>query len=566
MPVQDLSPREIESLLSATGTGGTAALRLTALRGFLLGQDTRSAARLFEDLRVSALSPRQARELRLLGAERLALEGAFDAALKVIDTETSRQGDLDLVLSHALVRIAMGQGREALELLVSQDPQARNQGWHDVLWKALISIPPWQRQAGLGDSAASQDEAIQFWWRLTQQLEAGSLREQQRLLWKALDSTDAPINEAHTPRPLKLLAKTPNSAIRVGLILPLSGPLRTFGDAFLEGFTTAWFAAGRASRVSFTVYDADDLNSTSEYARLAWNLIRDRVEIAIGPVSRSRIDRVQAVLPREIGWISLNRVENEKFLGDGQFELQISTEDEIESLARRIQSMGATRLLAYYSQSDWSRRAMRTLQEALHADRIVGMVELSDVAAVTEEVGLSLLVDGSEARIRTIRRLLHGSVEAETRRRQDLDAIVSLVDGSLSAALLPALRYHDANDLPVFGTSRMLRDVRDSDHHVFEGARFFELPWNLNLSALGRQLWTEFGQASSTIETFRAVGVDCFRLADRFHLLREVQQQSLFDAIYGATGLLSVSSNRISRQMVWSQVRTEGIATLAHDE
>ena len=111
-----------------------------------------------------------------------------------------------------------------------------------------------------------------------------------------------------------------------------------------------------------------------------------------------------------------------------------------------------------------------------------------------------------------------------------------------------------------------MRDVRESDHHVFEGARLSELPWNLNLSALKRQLRAEFGQASPTIETFRAVGVDCFRLADRFHLLREVQQQSLFDALYGATGLLRVSSNQISRELVWSEVRSGSIAALADDQ
>ena len=110
-----------------------------------------------------------------------------------------------------------------------------------------------------------------------------------------------------------------------------------------------------------------------------------------------------------LGWISLNRVDNHDFLGDGQFELRISTEDEVKSLARRIEAHGATRVLAYYSQSGWSMRAMDTLQETLGADRLIGMVELSGVAAVTEEVacpcsltalkrGFAVLVDCCKVR------------------------------------------------------------------------------------------------------------------------------------------------------------------------
>lgn len=565
-----LSPRQLESRIFAPGGAAATELRLMALRGYLLGDDLQAAERLFQDLNVSARSKQQAWRLKLLNAERLALKGAFDEALNVINAaardSVSPEGQGDLLLSHALVLISMGQGRDALELLVNRNPHERNQDWHDVLWKAMVSIPPWRQQGSRKESTASQDEETQFWWRLTQLLEAGNLKQQQRLLWRALDSADAPIGQDQLPRPLRLIAEAPNPAIRVGLILPLSGPLRAFGNAFLDGFTTAWFAAGSNTQMSFTIYDADRLNSTADYSRLASDLIRDRIDVAIGPVSRSRLDRMQAVLPSALGWIALNRVAHQGFLNDGQFELQISTEDEVESLARRIQTKGASRVLAYYSQSGWSRRAMDTLQDTLGVDLLIGKVQLSGVAAVTEEVGLSLLVDGSEARIRSIHRLLQAEVETETRRRQDVDAIVSLVDGSLSAALHPALRYHDASDIPVFGTSRMMRDVRASDHHVFEGARLFELPWNLNLSALRRQLQAEFGQASATIETFRAVGVDCFRLADRFHLLREVQQQSLFDALYGATGLLSVSSHQISRDLVWSQVRSRGVAALTDDE
>ena len=230
-PVQGLSPRQLESRLSTSSRVAATEDRLAALRGYLLGDDLQAAQRLIQDLNASALTPRQAWQLRLLNAQRLALEGSFDQALDLINGASSLEQGSDLLLSHAQVLISMGQAPRAVELLVTQDAQERTQDWHDVLWKALVSIPPWQQQWVQSNGAASQaDDEMQSWWNLASLLlETGNLEQQQRLLWRALDSSDG---SELLPRPLRLIAETPNSAIRVGLILPLSGPLRTFAMPF----------------------------------------------------------------------------------------------------------------------------------------------------------------------------------------------------------------------------------------------------------------------------------------------------------------------------------------------
>ncbi len=567
-----MSPRQLESRLSKASGASETALRLSALSGYLMGGDLPAAARLESELSASRLSAAQRWRFELLRAERLALEGSFDEALqKVSDARVSASSPEQahhLLLSHAQVLISMRRGHKAQQLLLGQSPERRDQVWRDVFWKALIFAPTWhgnKDQVAVSEIRA-EDESHRWRQLSAELLTAPNLKEQQRRLRRALRRASGSIAPHNLPRTLQLITEASISPIRVGLVLPLSGQLRALGNAFLDGFVSAWFASASDTQVRFTVHDANLLNSDADYARLASELIGERVQVVVGPVSRSKLDRFHAVLPREFGWIALNPVENTDFLRDGQFMLQLSTEDEIKSLARRIRAQGASRILTYHSQSGWSRRALDTLRDTLGLETLMGSVQLGGTAAVTEEVGLSLLVDGSQARIRGIERLLHGSVDTEARRRQDIDAIVALVDGKLSAALAPALRYHDAGDVPLYGTSRMLWEVRQSDRHTFEGARFLDLPWNLNNTEIKQQLLNEFGQAPPMMDTFRAVGVDCFRLVDRFYLLRSLQQSSLFDALQGSGGLLSISGNQIARQLVWSQVRSGDVVAVSDDE
>ncbi len=567
--IEGLTPREIEARIAQTPRTDTAELRIAALRGYLLGDDLSASERLLNQLNASRLSAQQKRRVELLTAEYLALQASFDAAMHIIDeaadSETSSPDRVRVTFSHAHILVLMQRAPEAIELLMRSASAAPEQAWLDLFWKALVAIPPWHT-TGSEDlwSETLFSSELRAWRELrTTLLSATSLGQQRHQLRLGPDGESGILERKHLPSMLALIRESANQPIRVGLILPLSASLGAFGQAFLEGFTAAWFTAVPDSQVTFTVYDADELDSAGDYNRLSAQLVADRVQVVVGPVSRDRLDALQPVLPAEMGWIALNRLQDAASLSAGQFVFQLSTEDEVRALAEHIRAEGAIRVLAYYSDSGWARRALETLQQTLGVNSLKGAVHLSSVAAITEEVGLSLLTDSSEARIREIHRLLRGEVETVTRRRQDVDAVVAFVDGSLAAALRPALRYHDAGDIPVYGTSRLVRALHTEDYDVFAGTRFLDLPWNVADSGSREMLHQAFGQAPQTLETFRAVGMDCFRLVDRFHLLRTAQQRTLIDALDGATGLLRIGGHQIRRELLWSEVGPKGIAPIS---
>ena len=567
MDTEHLTPRELESRLASLAERDANQLRLVILRRYLLGEDLRGAERMLASLNARGLDAIPHWHLGLLTSEWMAISGQFSEALQGIararDALPSPELAPELQLSHAHSLIVMGEAQDAMRLLLAIGTDARTQAFRDLLWKALTSAPPVSIETPVDISAEHVASLERVRPVVQSLLSAPTLAAQQRLLQDLDPSALGPLFDGQLPSTLKLIKGWRAGPLRVALLLPLSGPLSPVGDAFLEGFVAAWYAAGADSQVSFLLYDTNELHSDSDYSRFTSKLIGDRVELVVGPVSRAKLASVQRALPAEVGWIALNQLEEHQHLAGGQFVMELSTEEELRDLAWQIRSQGAERVLVFHQSSGWSDRALSTLEEELGEDKFIGKVRLSRPATVTEEVGLSLLIDRSEARIRAIERLLLGDVETHARRREDVDAVVSLVDGDLSTALQPALRYHGAGKVPLYGTSRMLRGLRATDYVNFEGARFFELPWNLADSVLRNRIDTQFGTASPASENFRAIGLDCFRLADRFNLVRETQQAALIDSLQGVAGLLRVSGNRIHRDLVWSQVRSGGIHALS---
>ena len=557
----------MESRLASLTERDANQLRLIILRRYLLGEDLRGAERMLASLNTRRLDANSHWRLGLLTSEWMAISGQVSEALKGIghahDSLPAPELAPELQLSHAHSLLVMGQARESMRLLLAIRTDARSQAFRNLLWKALTSTPPgsFETPVGAGTEHVASLERVRH--IVQSMLSAPTLAAQQRLLQGLDPSALGALFDAQMPSTLKLIKGWRAGPLRVALLLPLSGPLSSVGNAFLEGFVTAWYTAGADSQVSFLLYDANELNSDSDYSRFGSKLIGDRIELVVGPVSRAKLVPVQRALPAEVGWIALNQLEAHQRLAGGQFVMELSTEEELRDLAWQIRSQGAERVLVFHQSSGWSDRALSTLEEELGEDKFIGKVELSRPAEVTEEVGLSLLIDRSEARIRAIERLLHGDVETSARRREDVDAVVSLVDGDLSTALQPALRYHGAGKVPLYGTSRMLRSLRATDYVNFEGARFFELPWNLTDSVLRSRLDSQFGTVSPAVENFRAIGLDCFRLADRFDLVRETQRAARIDSLQGVAGLLRVSGNRVHRGLVWSQVRSGGIHPLS---
>lgn len=108
-------------------------------------------------------------------------------------------------------------------------------------------------------------------------------------------ATTAPAKAAATTAPAAPAATTGAAApaaagkaiaIKVGLIAPLTGDVKTFGESTKNGFDIAIEEANKAGKVNITTVAGDDKNDATEGVNVATKLInQDKVKAIVGSVS-----------------------------------------------------------------------------------------------------------------------------------------------------------------------------------------------------------------------------------------------------------------------------------------
>jgi outer membrane PBP1 activator LpoA protein len=142
--------------------------------------------------------------------------------------------------------------------------------------------------------------------------------------------------------------------------------------------------------------------------------------------------------------------------------------------------------------------------------------------------------------------LLGEPLEFLPRARGDVDAIVALVTQIEASALVPALKYHFADEVPVYATSQTVRGADAAALRELEGFRVSELPWFTHEFASYQALRDAFGLDGSPFAALYALGVDAFRLTERTPRLLAGNNT----AMLGSTGVLEfLPDGRIQRHL-----------------
>jgi outer membrane PBP1 activator LpoA protein len=168
-----------------------------------------------------------------------------------------------------------------------------------------------------------------------------------------------------------------------------------------------------------------------------------------------------------------------------------------------------------------------------------------------------LNIDDSNARYRSLTKVLKSNVKRESRRRQDLDFVFMAAFPRQARQLRPQLDFHQAQDLPVYSTSHIYSGIvdREADRDI-DGIVFGDMPWVLDPAASGGALRRDVGAlwpgSVSAFVRLYAFGADAYRLVAELGKLR-AQQYAEFQ---GLTGSLSLSeNNRINRRLLWARFK-----------
>ena len=405
-----------------------------------------------------------------------------------------------------------------------------------AIWRELTQLSVLELRAR---AQSAPTRSARAWWMLASDVNAavtsrGQIRQWQR--WRN-DHPEHPAAD-HPPPTLRQLVRDPSE---LALLLPVTGDFGPAGEAVRDGFLAAYLHAGGNSRIR--LYDTNAMSVAAAY-----DLARQHgAEVIIGPLQKEAVAALSALSPK-LPVIALNHLDAGIPATDAVVQFSLAIEDQASAIADALSARGFERIVLFDSPARWSGRARVRLEDELDGVETVGFGTFHRLAEITNVVGGALHISESQTRATEIESLLGTTLEFAPRRRDDVDAVVALIDAAEFLSLKPALDFHFAGDLPVFAPSTAT--LGSVDLSRLEGVRVCAMPWSLDPGDLGKAVHEAFPSSRGTYASLFALGVDGFRLANQLDRLT-VRRES----IPGSTGVLSLGEDgRIRRTLVWAEV------------
>lgn len=339
----------------------------------------------------------------------------------------------------------------------------------------------------------------------------------------------------------------------IALVLPLSGRQQAFGMAVRDGFLAAMLQQDTALRPKLNIYDTVQLGTLAAYRRA----IVDGAQFIVGPLTKDEVMAVAVSGETSILTLALNQLSSPASAPPLLFQFSLDPEEEARQVAQRIIADGRSRGLALLPDNEWGRRVFNAFDAELRANggAIAGL-RFYDPSQrdFSQPVTQLLLVDESRTRAQALNAVLGTRLQFEPRRREDAQFVFVGAQPVQGRSLRPALRFHLAEDLPVYATSDIFEaDVQANDD--LEGVIFPDMPWIISPDTASTRLrdtlnryWPMRARAHARLYAF---GFDAYRLVP----MLKAGKFGRIHAIPGMTGALSIdAAGRIHRELDWARV------------
>lgn len=423
--------------------------------------------------------------------------------------------------------------------LHSEQERAQNQM---ELVQALLAIPPRTLEHNLSPGRSTE---LDGWIELT-------LLAQSISTPRPLQDTSRSWRQRYPDHPVvtqvwQQLFGDPSSAQtmprQVALLLPLSGTYAAAGNAVLDGFLSRYYSDASAPEV--TVLDTSD--PAADLQSVVTGPLSTRLDAVIGPLQKEPGTRMLSHGAPTVPVLLLNQLDGET-VPDRVFQFGLPPESDGEAAADFAIRSGYRRALVLRSDEEWARRAVAAFsrQFADTPGRIV-LAEHAFDRAAADHGGLLrdvLDLDDSAQRRRRLENLLGMSLESAPRRRQDADFIFMAAAAEQARVLVPQIRFHHADDLPIVATSHIhAADGSESLDRDLDGVMFCDAPALLEPQAGGAPDSLTIGGAGAQ-KRLAALGADAYVLLP---YLDGLKQRPLFQ-IGGRSGVLRLEEQGIIRR------------------
>ena len=418
---------------------------------------------------------------------------------------------------------------------------------NDKIWLALS-------RAQVGPTAYTH-RYHHGWWLLQERIRtAGSITGQIQA-WQ--DWQNAYPSHPARIRPPQALTRLNNyQAPQVGFLLPLSGQFSPAGRAVRDGLIAAYLSESSSAQPQIKFYDT----AAQPLPQLFEQALSEGADVLVGPLLKPQVDAFAELTQfSEVPRLVLNYLSPPGSTPPDPsqraplYQLGVAIEDEAVSLANHVMLEGAERLLVVHSRARWSQRAFAAYTESW--PYAVTAAPFSDIKSLTGAVGEAMQVAASETRKNEVATIIGTPLEFLPRARRDLDGVVALITQVEAQALVPALRFHFADDLPVYATSQAARGESLQD---LAGFALTEMPMFAAPNADQQALQGAFALEQSDFAELYALGFDAYRVATWLPLLTPQSQV----ALPAASGYLWLESGgKFRRDLPLSRINRAGERT-----
>ena len=336
---------------------------------------------------------------------------------------------------------------------------------------------------------------------------------------------------------------------KIGLLLPLTGQYKKSSIAVRDGFLAAWYL-DRQEKADIEIYNANSSNIIEIYQKA----LNDGVDYIVGPLEKEATNQLYGNTNASIKILALNRqdLKNDQIGNKNLFQFGLSPEDEAGQVAE-------------IAISDGHKRALVLTPDTLLGDRLAdafvkhwlelgGEVSrhtrfINNTTDFSSPVKELLNIDKSEQRARDLRNKLKIKIHNIERRRQDADFIFIAAIPEDARQLIPQLRFHYADNLPVYSTSHIFTGIIDSAKDIdLNDVIFIDMPWILDtkrqLSIVQDALNRNWSQEKSEYRRLYALGIDAYNLIPNINRLNHEEDSFMI----GETGDLTIVRDNIIKR------------------
>ena len=378
--------------------------------------------------------------------------------------------------------------------------------------------------------------------------------------------------QLNVPAAIATLQHTPPyEPKRIALLLPLSGPQASAGQAVRDGFMASYFQSLHNNRSNpeysrtlpeIVLYDTASSKTPTTLAQQAQG---EGAEMIIGPLRRSIASQSLRDSSVTVPWLVLNQV-GEQPGTNPVYQFGLASESEAMQAAERAWEDGYRNPVIMTPDTSWGKRVADSFSATWEelGGKVLSHYTFKNNGDYNTSASEALLVNTSFKRANKLTRLTGERLDYTPRRRHDADMIFMAGSPTQGRQLKPALDFYFAYNLPVYTVSTMYSGQHDTvQDRDLNDVRIPLMPWFVSRSSnIKRSIQNTWKTSNSQLAPLYALGSDTWRIYPRLEQMSKSEGAELF----GATGILTIPPSReVKRELSWQYFRNGRPVTLSKE-